>query len=332
MIFLRRDGADYALALAAALLLLAGCSRKEPDTADVEQSISGSVPGYAVKDLKCESFADRNQEAAGRTSCRGTVVLDQELYRTMPPGSLQALLVDAGIPPEGASFFAGRHPQTIYLLNARKGDEGPLLAECSYMGNVDGWQISCDPSYNRFLGEPLGALGDGPVVKDSPEYRTYVERVLTDYRAVDAAYLALKRHVEGFFSSGKTVSVVNRFAGDGPVMRFKLAAPISWSGERGFLGYQSKFRIETKYQDLRSEDRTFCGYGHGTPPDDLLLEGDISGSTRSELEQGGGLFTAHVEIFERTRLFNNGYSGCGNRLPWNGESWGKERGLEIRSP
>ena len=310
---------------------LTACARNKPSAADVTAILQQSVPGYVVSDLECEFFADRNQEGEGRTSCRGSLAPAQDLYSPLPVEEVQSLIARAGIPQEGAAFFASRHPQQIYRLSVSRGTTTPLTAECTYRRNVDGWQMGCNPSYNNFAGQPLGLLGANPVMQDSAEYRTYIDAVLTDFRTLDAAYRALKVQVERFFSAGRAISLVNANSGNDPVMRIRLTSPISWIGPESILGYQSQFRLEPQIQT--SSNRTLCGYDRGTPNNVVRLEGQIDASSSNQIEQGAGPFTAHVAIFEPTAMFGNSFNGCGNTLNWNGTSWGPGSlmALELRS-
>lgn len=313
-------------------LSLTGCSPNQPASTDVADVLTQSLPGYVVGDLACESFPDRSLDAAGRTSCHGSIAPAQDLYSPMSAQELRSLLVGAGIPQEGVDYFAGRHPQMIYRRSAGRGTATALTAACSYIRGTDGWHIGCNPSYTPFAGQPRGALGAGAVVQDSPEYRAYLDGVLGDYRGLDAAYRTVKTAVERFFAPGRTVLVYNRYAGDEPVKRIALTAPLSWTGPRGFLGYQAQLRMVARFQTSRNENQTACGYGRGTPPDEILLEVSIGPSSVRQVEEGAGPFTAHVNMAERTALFNNEFSGCGNVLDWNGTFWAGGYGrTELRS-
>jgi len=313
-------------------LSLTGCSRNQPGSADVTAALMQSLPGYVVSDLECESFADRNQEAAGRTSCRGSIALTQDLYSPLSPQEVQGLLVGAGIPREGADYFAGRHRQMIYRLSARQGTATPLMAECNYIRDINGWQINCNPSYNQFAGQSRGSLGSDAVVQDSPEYRAYLDGVLSDYRGLDAAYRTVETAIERLFAPGRTVLVYNRYVGNEPVKRIALTAPLSWTGPRGFLGYQAQLRMVARFQTSRDENQTACGYGRGTPPDEILLEVSINSSSVTQVEQGAGPFTARVNMAERTALFDNEFRSCGNVLDWNGTFWAGGYGrTELRA-
>ena len=311
---------------------LTSCSRNQPGSADVTAALTRSLPGYVVRDLECESFADRNQEAAGRTSCRGSIALAQDLFSPLSAQEVRGLLVGAGIPQEGVDYFAGRHRKLIYRLSTGQGTATSLIAECSYLRDINGWQIGCNPTYNQFAGQPRGSLGTDAVVQDSTEYRAYLDGVLGDYRSLDAAYRAVKTAVERFFAPGRTVLVYNRYVGNEPVKRIALTAPLSWTGPRGFLGHQALLRMVARFQASRADNQTACGYSRGTPPDEILLEVSIGPSSVRHVEQGAGPFTARVNMAERTATFNNEFSGCGNTLDWNGTFWGGGYGrTELRS-
>jgi hypothetical protein len=124
----------------------------------------------------------------------------------------------------------------------------------------------------------------------------------------------------------------NRYAGNDPVKRIALTAPLLWTGPRGFLGYQAQLRMVARFQNSRAENQTACGYGRGTPADEILIEVSIGPNSGRQVEQGAGPFTAHVNMAERAALFNNEFSGCGNTLDWNGAYYAGGYGrTELRS-
>ena len=143
------------LAVPLLVLCLTGCASKTPGSADVTESLQQSLAGYALSDLECESFADGSQEGAGRTSCRGSIAPAQDLYSPLPAEEVQSLLVSAGIPKEGAVFFANRHPQQIFKLSVKQGTTTPLTADCNYLRNVDGWQLAAVTLTMNLQGSPL---------------------------------------------------------------------------------------------------------------------------------------------------------------------------------
>lgn len=268
---------------------LGGCSRKEPSTAEIEASIAQTISGYDIKDVKCEAFSDKNQEAAGRASCRGTLAINQDLYTLLPTIDLENLLVAAGIPQEGSRFFLGRHARAIFVPAVTKGSETSFAADCTYLGDVNGWRIGCSPNFEQFVGQPLDALGDNFALKDSPEYSLFVNEVMSDYRQLDAAFMKTKSDVDKFFSRGRTVSNV-----DGTV-RAVMVSPLIWTGDRSFLGQQPHFSMETKYEDRRDNTTmTFCGYTKGVPKEYILFSGDI-GFVRDR-ESGQEIFPANVQM------------------------------------
>jgi hypothetical protein len=305
-------------------LSLTACTQGEPGSSDLRESIGQTVPGYTVKNLECKSFASKNEEGAGRADCRGTFVLGEDLYKALSHEEIKSVLVSAGIPQEGSDFFRSRHQRAVVAPTVSQGAETEFSADCDYIGAVEGWQIACRTSYNKFIGERLGSITGQYVVKDSPEFKSYVDEVLTDYGLLNEAYLALEGEIKKFFSSGK---VITRASGQEASFRAKVALPLNWEGERGVLGKQGNFWVQAKYQDLTQNKMTPCGYSKGEPSDDILFLGGIRFSS------GEQPFTAHVEYRLRTKMFQNRFMGCGSRLTWNGTSWvgGYSSDVELKS-
>ena len=299
---------------------------KKPGHVDLRASVSSTVAGYSVKNMDCETFADKSQESGGRASCRGTLELDFDLYSPLTADAVRASLVMAGIPQAGADFFLRRHPKTFFTKTLSQGDETPFLADCSYFGVVEGWSISCNTNYERFDGTPFATLGNDAILEGSPQHAAFTNDVLSDYRRLDAAFLVVKNGIERFFARGNTVQNA-----DGTISA-AMVSPLVWTGERGFLGYQSQFQMQTKYQDRRANGTsTFCGYPKGTPRDDILFEGGINFSR--DRETGEAVFPAYAQISDRASQYQNRFSGCGNRLSWNGVSFrgGYSGTAELRS-
>lgn len=187
-----------------------GCGRKVPSASDIKTSISQDVSGYSIKDVDCETFSDKSQEGAGRASCRGTLTLNEDLYASVPKSDVQALLVSAGIPQEGSEFFIERHVRDVFVPSSNKGAEIPFHSDCTYLGNVDGWSISCGTNFSRLPGQSLGSMGANSVLKGSPRYESYIKEVMADYQQLDAAYQSVKTGIEQFFAVGRTVSATDR--------------------------------------------------------------------------------------------------------------------------
>jgi len=306
--------------------MLAGCAAPKPKTEDFASSIAQFTNGYEIDDLKCESFANKEQEKSGRAGCRGTLSLMFDLYEPMSGEGAEAALVAAGIPATGARWFRQRHSRAILTKSASQGSKTSFSAECSYAGVVDGWGVSCSPSYQRFPGQPLGSRGDNSIARGTPEYTAYINEVIADYRRLDAAYLEVKNGIERFFARGRTLR--NR---DGTI-RSEMVSPLVWTGERGFLGYQYAFHMETKYQDGRERtDSTFCGYQKGTPRDDIRFDGVIN--YNRDRATGQDTFPAFVAMSDRASQYQNRFFGCGNRLRWDGSMFkgGYSGTAELRS-
>jgi hypothetical protein len=304
---------------AALIGLLAGCSSSKPNTDAYTNAINESVGEYVIKDLQCASFADTAQEKSGRGSCRGTLALKVDLYAPVSPDEIRGVLVAAGIPSEGAGFFYQRHFNTVFRKISSQGDQTPFSAECSYSGNVNGWNISCSPGFQSATGQPLGSIGPGSVVKDTNEYTSLVNNALVDFHQLDAGYKTIKEQVERFFAPGKTVTAADP-SGAIPFAIAKMNTAVSWTGPLGFLGKPTTFVVNAKYQDLRANpNSTFCGYVKGTPGDDIEYSGNIGFAAGGGSDPG--VFTATVDMMNRAGQYNNNFQSCGSTLTWNGSRW-----------
>lgn len=304
---------------ASMLASMAACSPKKPKPDDFRVSITQSAPGYDLEEFKCESFADRSQEAAGRASCTGTLSINHDLYSLVSASEFEAELLTAGIPSEGVKFFSSRHWRNMFAPSVRQGATTGFSSECSYAGVSGGWSISCRTNYNRFNGYPRSSITHDAVVKGTPEYTAHFNETVADYRRLDAAFKELKSKIERFFTVGRTVS--------GPKIRARITSPLTWTGDKGYLGYQSQFFLETKYEDLRERTSgTFCGYPIGSPKDDLLFVGTINSANGDS-----GTYIASLEFQNRSALYQNSYRGCGDLLYWDGSSWKSRYGGALNS-
>jgi len=302
----------YSMVLAALAAPTAGCGDKKPGTDAFRASISQTIAGYSIKELKCESFADKTQEGGGRASCRGTLALAGDLYAQISPEEATALLVAAGIPASGAAFFSNRHLATIFDKSVNGGTETPFTANCTYMGDVDGPRVGCNTSFSRFNGQPLGTFGSDTLIKGSPEYMARLNAIVADYRRLDASYKALKAQMDRFFSPGRTIS--------SPGVRARLTSPLTWTGEPGFLGYPGYFSVQTKYQDLRDHTTgTFCGYPIGNPRDDIQYNGRID--FNKDRDTGEETFVSKIDLRNRAIQYQNQFQGCSLYYTWNGTTF-----------
>jgi hypothetical protein len=309
--------------------LVTACSKPGPATDDLKSAVATNIPGATVKTIKCEAFADKMQEGAGRANCKGTAALDQDQYAVLSPNEVGGMLSAAGIPEAGTGFFLQRHPQEVYAPVVSKGTETDFSADCNYQKEVDAWRIGCTTNYQPFAGQPLANINGAYVVKDTAAYEAWLKDVTTDYRQLEDAYRAAEATVKTFFAPGKTIVLRDRQT-QKPWYEARIVSALSWNGDPGFLGHQGSFWTISKYQDLRDRtNQTLCGYGKGQPIDDLLLSGSIDFTPNSPQ----GPFTPHVEVVERNSLFNNTFTGCGNSFPWNGSTWGKSDAyaLEVAS-
>lgn len=323
----------YSALCAATVGLLIGCSAAKPKTEDFASNLAQYTGGYDIQDLRCESFANNGQEKSGRASCRGTLAVIFDLYEPMSREAAEAAVVTAGIPATGARWFRTRHPRAILAKSASQGAKTPFSAECSYSGIVDGWNVNCSTSYQRFPGQPLGSRGDNSIVAGTPEYTTYINEVLADYRRLDAAYRAVVAQIEAFFAPGRTVSTSSEVSGRMHPIRARIRSPLEWSGDRGWLGYQSEFSTATTFEDLRERRTgTFCGYPIGQPANDILFKGNIWLSTGTRSSPEPEHFRAQVEMMNRAAPYQSRFHGCTNYLSWNGTEWqGKYYSFALRS-
>lgn len=314
---------------------LAGCSHPSPSTDNLRNNIVQTIGGYSIKSLKCESFADKSQEAAGRSSCRGTLALILDRYASLPSADVQGLLVSSGIPQEAAGFVLQRHPKAVVVPAVKAGTETPFTSDCTYTKEVDGWRIGCNTSFADLPGLPPSAMGENYVLKDSPEYQSYIKEAKADFAEIDARFIALKSQIEEFFKVGRTVTATNPLS-NGGIARVKIVSPLVWSGEPGFLGHQSQFSLTTKYVDLRdaqSSKFTFCGYAKGIPGNDIQFSGDIESEMPSRSAHPDSVtFAANLYMSNRAAIFENKFQSCGNILVWDGTSWKLSYGtLELKA-
>ena len=232
------------------VIVVTGCSDAQPSTEVLKGAISQNVSGMTIENIECQSFADKSQEAAGRSSCKGTMSLNQDQHVLLYRNDAERLLISAGIPKTGAGYFLSRHPAQVYTLAASKGSVAEFSSECGYHRAVDAWNIGCSSNLPTFQGRPAYDIRPNDVVEGTPSYDVWIEQIKSDFKRLDQDYQTLETQVRTFFAPGKTISLRLREAGQ-ILYQAQISKGISWEGEPGVLGHQGDFSTIVKYRDLR---------------------------------------------------------------------------------
>ena len=250
------------------------------------------------------------------------------MYKVLQPQEVRKLLEGVGLPAAAFEFFYLRHEKSIASVIVTKGTEVPFSSKCDYLGAPNNWTIDCTNSYTQLGGNKLEEINGNFVINGSDEFKVYTNEIVGDFKNLDKQYIELQNKIQEFFGNGRSVQAK---MGDTPLISAKFHTPVTWTGDVGFLGHQSKFETQTKYQDFRKSRGTFCGYAIGSPSDDIVFLGNIY-ATKDALKNQLGEFTATVEMRNRSAMFQNKFQGCGMTLTWTGAYWkGSLSPIELRS-